>query len=52
MRATGKVSVCFAHLKKSFSAPVELWRTSCQQKRHCHLYEPAALPGKRGPFLA
>lgn len=52
MRATGKVSVCLAHCKSSISAPVELWRTSCQRKRHCCFYEPTALPGKGGSFLA
>ncbi len=52
MRATGKVSVCLAHCKSRISAPVELWRTSCQRKRHCSFYEPTALPGKGGSFLA
>ncbi len=52
MRATGKVSVCLAHCKNSISAPVELWRTSCQRKRHCCFYEPTALPGKGRSFLA
>lgn len=46
MRAAGKVSV-FCSFHKSISAPAELWRTSCQRKRLCHLYEPATLPGKR-----